>query len=250
MTNKEQIWQERLAIIKDALSAMAPGLVVFVIFIGVVVATGRINAQWQEGVRARKANVNSLAVDQLKDFAVIQAGTNELDALPEGIDANRFVSDNQAFVDFVAEYFNWNGFDQLSEKREEAVERIGAYDSFWTEAFFILKWDSSSDSWKVRHDAFFGNKQERSVITRDENGRRYRYMWQIASVEDIHAIEIMPDGSYMYLAVVPAYRYYERPEGEPFSRRMCMGVWYQCDENSVITPVRIGWLTMENEPAA
>lgn len=245
MTNKEQIWRERMAVIKDVLFSMAPGLVVFVIFIGLTIATGRINAQWQEGVRARRASVNSLAVDQLKDFAVIQAGTDELDTLPEGIDANRFVADNQAFVAFVKEYFNWNGFNNYVEIRERAEERIGDYTAFWDEVYFRMTSGVTPERPMLVHKTLFG-ETERSSTVLDNKVVRYRNMAQSASVADTHAIEIMPNGSYMYFAIVPTYRYFEYSPND-FSRDMCMGVWYTCDENSVITPVQVRWLTSQAE---
>lgn len=243
MTNKEQIWHERLAVLKDVVFSMLPGIVILAIFLGVVIATGRINAQWQEQVRARRGNVNNLAVDQLKDFAVIQAGTNELETLPKGIDSTRFTADNEAFVKFVDKYMNWDSWDDMYAKYEAAKEQIGDYPLFWNEAFFVIGYDSSQGSHEVSHDVFFGREDaEIPVIRGRGEGAQTMAMWQRASVQDVHAIEILPNGSYLYMAIVPLHRYGE-DWGRPVSKGMCAAIWYSCDMDNVIKPERVRWLT-------
>lgn len=245
MTNKEQIWLERKAILKDVITSMLPGLVLMAIFLGVFIATDRINRQWLEGVSSRRAQVNSLAVDQLKDFAVIQAGVNELDTLPEGIDATRFKSDNEAFLNFTRDYISWDSYADMVSKRNAAAERIGEFWEFWNSIFYKIKWDRTRESYVISHDQFLTAEQlPTRKVNYEGKERRDRETYQIAMVQDIHAIEIQKDGSYLYLAIVPMYRFLERtsnPDSTDRARSMCAMIWYSCDANSVITPVAVRW---------
>ena len=247
MTNKQQIWMERKAILKDGFLAALPGLVIFMVFIGVVVATGRIDRQWDEGVRSRRASVNDLAVSQLKDFAVIQTQQSEIDYLPEGIDADRFENDNEAFVAFVDEYFNWDGLDECQAKRAAAFERIGEYSGFWQKTFFRIF--ETSKRTKLEHKWTFNSTAIGIDAYLDADQTVPREVWQTATVQDIHAMEIMDDGQYMYLAIVPAHRYVGRKDKETYFQGLdmplCLGVWYSCDENSVITPQNIQFFATE-----
>jgi len=246
VTNREQIWRERLAILKDALFSMLPGIVIFAVFLGMCLATGRIDAQWREQIRARRANVNNLAVDQLKDFAVIQAGTNQLDTLPKGIDSTRFSADNEAFVKFVDEYMNYDSWDDMYEKYNAAKERIGEYPAFWNTLYYTMTNDRSRKCIAISHTEFFGRKNVKSPTVSNVNGEaRVMPVWQRAVVQDVHAVEIMRNGSYMYFAIVPTHRYAE-DHNRAVSRTMCAGIWYSCDSNHVIKPEGLTWLWIED----
>lgn len=248
MTNREQIWRERLAILKDGLIAAVPGIVLFMIFAGIVIATGRIDRQWDEGVRSRRNSVNELAVGQLKDFAVIQENQSQIDYLPEGIDADRFTRDNEAFVAFVDEYFNWDSFDDMCALRLQAYEQIGEYTAVWNQVYFEVRRERET-YFLLHQDTFDSMLVQQVGSLAPENPRA---MWQTAMVQDIHAVEILNDGQYLYLAVLPAHRFVDTASkdfGYPngIDQPLCGLVWYSCDENSVITPWRLSWVDVELE---
>ena len=250
MTNKEQRWSERLAILKDVLVSLIPGFVIFGVFLGLFFVTGRMDGQWQAGLSNKRSEMNALAVSNLKDFATLQTNQSDINYLPRGLDADRVARDSEEFLVMADLCLNWEGYEggiATMERFRQIYGENDAVEMILREAVFRPVTGN-----QFMHSLIGGGMSPvgssvGATLEDGSRGRLSRVMGNKADLDSVstYMIEIMEDGRYMYLSFVPVYKWFEKGEYESWAGlevEMCAAFWWKCDSAGGITPVSLEWV--------